>query len=108
MQQQQQPIEPERTLNDSYCTSSASAARLCITSHNVPLMNSWTPRQNNSAANKGHHRVITLCLQLGDNKTLEGTLGDVIQFALAPVQHLTNMIGRGQTHIPDQQHTFQI
>lgn len=87
---QQEPVQPESHPNDSYCTGSASAASLCITSHNVPLMNSWTQHQNNSAPNKGHQRVITLCLQLGDNKTLEGTLGDVIQFALARVQLLYN------------------
>lgn len=92
---QQQLIQPERSPNDSYRTRSASAARLCITSHNVLLMNSWTQHQNNSAPNKGHQRVITLCLQLGNNKTLEGTLGDVIQFALAPVQLLYN--GTSQT-----------
>lgn len=88
--EQQEFIQPEWSPNDSYRTCSASAARLCITSHNVLLMNSWTQHQNNSVLNKGHQRVITLCLQLGNNKTLEGTLGDVIQFALAPVQLLYN------------------
>lgn len=92
---QQELIQLERSLHDSYRTGSASAACLCITSHNVLLMNSWIQHQNNSALNKGHQRVITLCLQLGNNKTLEGTLGDVIQFALAPVQLLYN--GTSQT-----------
>lgn len=56
--------------NDS-TSSIASMVCLCITSHKAQLMNSWTQQdQENSVLNRGHHQVITLCLQHSDNKTL--------------------------------------